>query len=147
MDTTDHKPIEVLLVEDNPDDAFLIQAMLSEPEYGADWRVTHVSRLWQGIERLQRDRFDVVLLDLGLPDSQGIETFRLLSAQTADTPIVVLSGYDDEFSAVEAVRAGAQDYLVKGRTEGDVLARAIRYDRTPQCRAARRARREPAHRP
>jgi PAS domain S-box-containing protein len=76
---------------------------------------------------LQRDSFDLVLLDLSLPDSLGFETFEQLHAQAPDAPVIVLSGFDDESLAVRAVREGAQDYLVKGQVDGNLLARAMRY--------------------
>ena len=120
--------IHVLLIEDNPDDAFLIQEMLDEAG-GKSRRfvVTHTERLVTGMERLARNRIDVVLLDLGLPDSQGLETFATAHARAPSVPIVVLSGLDDEALALEAVEQGAQDYLVKGQVEGRSLLRALRY--------------------
>jgi DNA-binding response OmpR family regulator len=115
-----------LLVEDDPADARLIREMLKEVPAGT-FQIEHVTRLDAARERLRQEPFDVVLLDLGLPDSQGLET--LTRAQTANggVPIVVLTGRDDEAFAMEAMRAGAQDYLVKGRFNGDLLLRSIRY--------------------
>jgi two-component system cell cycle sensor histidine kinase/response regulator CckA len=119
-------PIRVLLVEDNPGDAQLIQVMLHDAQPGA-FNVERVDRLATALERVGRAGVDVVLLDLGLPDSEGIETFRRAHRRAAQQPIIVLSGLDNEKVALEAVRSGAQDYHVKGRIEGPLLARVIRY--------------------
>src|ERR1041385_8689520 len=118
--------IRVLLIEDNPGDARLIQLMLREAGAGL-FSAEHVDRLEQGIERLGRGDVDIVLVDLSLPDSQGLETFARLHAAAPHVPIVVLTGLDDTTVAVNAVHEGAQDFLVKGRVDGQLLARAIRY--------------------
>ena len=86
-----------------------------------------VDRLQSALDRLTQTGVDVVLLDLGLPDSEGIETFLRTHREAPGEPIIVISGRDDESLALEAVRSGAQDYLVKGRIEGPLLARVIRY--------------------
>ncbi len=117
---------KLLLVEDNPGDARLIQEMLSEVET-SKFEVTHEVSLNDALKRLSSGAFDVILLDLGLPDSHGLDTFTSVYAQAADVPIVVMSGFDDESFAIKAVRQGAQDYLVKGRIESSLLVRAIRY--------------------
>jgi two-component system, cell cycle sensor histidine kinase and response regulator CckA len=119
-------PIKVLLVEDNPGDAQLILEVLSEVGT-TDFQFEQLDRLGPALERLRGAAVDVVLLDLGLPDSQGIETFRRARREAPLQPIIVISGLDDEEVALEAVRSGAQDYLVKGRIEGHLLARVIRY--------------------
>ena len=91
-------------------------------------QLQHVARLDSAMERLRQEPFDVVLLDLGLPDSQGMETLTLMQKAGDGVPIVVLTSLDDESFALEAVRAGAQDYLVKGRfPESELLVRTIRY--------------------
>src|SRR5262249_9573930 len=79
------------------------------------------------LDRVAQEHFDVVLLDLSLPDSVGLETLTTLHAQAPQVPVVVLTGFDDETIAVEAVQAGAQDYLIKGQAEGNLLVPAIRY--------------------
>jgi sigma-B regulation protein RsbU (phosphoserine phosphatase) len=123
----DH-PIRALLVEDNAGDARLIREMLRESRAGQPVvELTHVDRLAAGLEHLATDEADVVLLDLTLPDSRGFDTFARTHAAAPDVPIVVLSGLDDEDTAVRAVHAGAQDYLVKGRVDGALLVRAMRY--------------------
>lgn len=124
--------VTVLLVEDNPADTDLIREALDEaflsptldvPALGLE----HVPTLAKGLERLAAGSVDVVLLDLSLPDSQGLETFIRLQRAVPTVPIIVLSGLQDEERAVRAVREGAQDYLVKGQVDGVVLSRAIRY--------------------
>ncbi len=118
--------IRVLLVEDNPGDARLIIEMLREVSE-SEFTLERVDRLLPALERLSGAGADVVLLDLGLPDSSGLDTFERIRHGTTNEPIVVISGVNDERLALEAVRAGAQDYLVKGRIEGQLLARVIRY--------------------
>lgn len=123
---TKARPITVLLVEDNPGDARLILELLGEVQAGG-FDLERVGRLDHALDRLARTGVDVVLLDLGLPDSQGLDTFVRARRGAPDEPIVVISGLDDERLALEAVRSGAQDYLVKGRIEGHLLARVLRY--------------------
>ena len=106
-------PLVIGLVEDNPGDARLIQEMLREPPV-APFRVDWASRLDEALARLERESFDVLLLDLGLPDSQGLATFQDVYARSPKIPIIICSGAADEELAVEAVAHGAQDYLVKG---------------------------------
>jgi len=119
-------PVKVLLIEDNPEDSRLLHLLLSESAT-TQFQMTHVARLSDALTRLGAERFDVVLCDLSLPDSQGFETFQWLNANAPDKPIIVLSGLDDETLAVKAVREGAQDYLVKGRVDHHILSRAITY--------------------
>jgi len=120
------KTIKVLLVEDNPGDARLIREMLST-EGGGNFQLEWVDRLADGLERLDRGGVDVVLLDLGLPDSQGLDTFIKASWHCPRVPFVVLTGLADETVGVAAVRQGAQDYLIKGEVEASLLLRALRY--------------------
>lgn len=118
--------IHALLIEDNPGDARLIQEMLSEADPAA-CMVTVVNRLAEGREALKKGGFDVVLLDLTLPDSVGLETLSRLCPGIPAAAVIVLTGLDDEAVAVEALRKGAQDYLVKDRITPDALPRSIRY--------------------
>jgi signal transduction histidine kinase/HPt (histidine-containing phosphotransfer) domain-containing protein len=118
--------IKVLLVEDDPTDGFLLQETLAVAQC-VPFRVTQVTRCSAAAQHLAAEHWDVVLLDLSLPDSLGLETFTTLHAQAPGVPMVVLSGLDDETVAVEAVQEGAQDYLVKGQVDGNGLVRAIRY--------------------
>ncbi|MEX5212843.1 MAG: GGDEF domain-containing response regulator [Nitrospiraceae bacterium] len=118
--------LKILLVEDNLVDAQLAQDILSD--WNADqFHVTHVSDLTHALAILSRDRFDAVLLDLSLPDGHGLNTLTMVQETSPGIPIVVLSGFVDQSAALQAVQQGAQDYLVKGQIQGDLLARSIRY--------------------
>jgi phosphoserine phosphatase RsbU/P len=118
--------IRVLLIEDNAGDARLIQLMLTDGDVDT-FVVERVDRLSLGLSRLLAGGFDIVLADLSLPDSHGLETFLQLHAQAPQVPIIVLSGLNDTTVAVNAVHKGAQDFLIKGQVNGQLLARAIRY--------------------
>ncbi len=120
------EPIRVLLVEDNPGDARLIYWMLREAGEGR-FEFAEVERLSAALRRLDEESFCVVLLDLSLPDSQGMETFRAVYSAHPETPIVVLTGLADEDTAVRTVEEGAQDYLVKAQVQNGRLAHALRY--------------------
>ena len=118
--------IRVLLVEDNEKHAELFQQMLL-PSNEAFFEVVHCRDLRQGIERLGTEGIDLILLDLTLPDSSGFATFARFLERAPRTPIIVLSGMDDEVLALQTVAEGAQDYLVKGHADRHVLVRAMRY--------------------
>ena len=118
--------LNVLLVEDNSGDAHLIKRLLTKSS-ATKYAVDSVNRLNAGIERCDQGSVDVVLLDLGLPDSQGLATVATMRAAVPHVPIIVLTGLDDLELAVHAVREGAQDYLVKGTATVDTLERAIYY--------------------
>lgn len=120
------KPLQVLIIEDNPGDAELVDIMLAEAD-PSSYDCHHVLTLDEGVAALQEKSFDVVLLDLGLPDSQGLYTLERLLAAGASIPVVVLSGNDDEDTALQAVRGAAQDYLVKGDFGPRTLTRTLRY--------------------
>lgn len=120
------RPINILLVEDSPTDALLLREALSGVN-SVRFRTAHVERLGDALKRLQEQTFDLILLDLGLPDSQGIDTFSKVHDQAPDVPIVVLSGLDDDALAVKAVQDGAQDFLAKGRFDTYWLVRNIRH--------------------
>ena len=119
-------PTVVLLIEDDPYDAELTMAALGEI---GSFRclAERAETLSKGLERLSRGGVDLVLLDLGLPDSLGLGTFDLANVQYPDIPIIILSGLADEELAIKTVQEGAQDYLVKGNFDSNLLARAIRY--------------------
>lgn len=117
--------MRVLLVEDSALDASALQNLLHESGFAA----RRVSSLANAIAALHDEPADVVLLDLGLPDSAGQTTLQRLLEVTPAIPIVVMTGSADEDTAVAAVAAGAQDYLTKGSTDGRALVRAIRYAR------------------
>ena len=118
--------ISVLLVEDNPADARLLREAVREVE-GSPIQLTHVDTLGRALTRLDQQQFDLVMLDLSLPDAEGLETLVRTHNRAPSVPIVVLTGLDDEALAVRAVREGAQDYLVKGQVTGHLLVRAMRY--------------------
>ena len=118
--------IRVLLVEDNPGDARLIQELLKEAK-GGEFETAVVPRLSDAMERLDHEKFQLILLDLSLPDSRGIDTFHKMAAHAPLVPLIVLSGLDDEALALQTVEEGAQDYLVKGQVDPRILERAIRY--------------------
>ena len=120
------KLIKVLIVEDNPEDLRLIEEMLKEVENPV-FELHHSKRLSDGLRCLVRNGFDIVLLDLSLPDSVGLDTFLSVYEQAPEIPIVILSGFDDEETAIRAVGEGAQDYLVKGHVSSPLLSRAISY--------------------
>ena len=122
----DYQTIRVLLIEDNEDDFLLIRELLSEEKMVA-FRLEHADRLSTAIEALCRSQFDIVLLDLGLPDSNSTETFDRLHEACQTTPVIILTGLDDEELAVEKLKSGAQDYMVKGEISGRLLTRSIRY--------------------
>jgi serine phosphatase RsbU (regulator of sigma subunit) len=116
----------ILLVEDDPDDVWVMRNLLGD-RWDGPFDLAHAELLSAAVERCRQTRFDVILLDLTLPDSHGLETFLAMHSQAEEVPIVVLSAYNDEATAVKAVQAGAEDYLVKGQVDDNVLVRAIRY--------------------
>ena len=116
----------VLLIEDNPGDARLVTECLAE-RYGDKCRVLGASTLAAGLGVLRSSEVDVVLLDLALPDSSGMETFEQVKAMAPRTPIVILTGDDDEAQAIDALRSGAEDYLAKKHADSPALVRALRH--------------------
>jgi PAS domain S-box-containing protein len=120
------KNIKVLLVEDNPGDVLLLQELLKEVTTVVV-ELMPVEQLYQAVNYLTNEIFDVILLDLSLPDSQGLQTFVIAHNQAKATPIIVLTGINDETLATRAMQQGAQDYLVKGQVTGDLLVRSMRY--------------------
>jgi CheY-like chemotaxis protein/MinD-like ATPase involved in chromosome partitioning or flagellar assembly len=120
----ENQNLRILLIEDNPGDARLIHEALPPPgDVALEW----VDRLAAGLDRIQAGAYDAVLLDLSLPDSRGFETFERLRQRAPRLPVVVLTGLDDEELALRAVRAGAQDYLVKGVLKPGALLRILRF--------------------
>ena len=118
--------IEILLFEDNPGDTGLIEAMLEE-FIDFSYKLKNVETLDEGLNLLEGRSFDVILLDLGLPDSEGINTFINVHKKCHDAPIIILTGLTDEKTGINAVKKGAQDYLVKGQVESRLLERSIKY--------------------
>ena len=118
--------LSVLLIEDNPGDAVLVQTQLMDFAPG-QFDISVADRLSRAQHALKEKSFAAILLDLTLPDSAGVETLSRIKAAAPQVPIIVLSGVDDESIALHAVQHGAQDYLVKGSADGHVIARVIRY--------------------
>ena len=136
----EHGSLNVLLIEDDPGDADYLHELLADvPPPG--FALVVAECLATGLARLAAGGVDVVLLDLSLPDSQGLATFTTLHTQAPDMPVVILTGLDDEALATHAVQAGAQDYLPKGRLDSLVLVRALRYaiERKRAAQALRRS--------
>ena len=115
--------IKILLIEDNPGDARLIKEFLGET--GVAFELEWVESLFEGLEHLNGK--DAILLDLTLPDSNGLDTFKKIHSRAPALPIIVLTGNDDDALSSRALQEGAQDYLVKGQVSGQILARSIRY--------------------
>ena len=118
----------ILLVEDNLGDVGLLRATLSEvPSSNFAFHLVHVDRLSAALSTLAQATFDALLLDLSLPDAQGVDTLRRVRQAAPALPIVVLTGLDDDKVALSAMRNGAQDYLVKGQVTSNLLVRSMRY--------------------
>lgn len=126
MSLENTQPVKILIVEDDLVDLKLLERLLTRSAlskaivHSADY--LEVART-----RLQQENYDVILSDLGLPDCSGLQAVKELQQSSPDTPLIVLSGLDDEDTAVSAVKHGAQDYLIKGQVDGQVLVRAIQY--------------------
>lgn len=118
--------VTVLLVEDNQQHAHLVRAYVSKSN-DTPFHVMHADSVAQALPYLRAGAVDIVLLDLGLPDSAGLETYRTVRAHAGRVPIVIMSGTDDEDLAVQAVREGAQDYLRKGDLSREDLLHALRF--------------------
>ncbi len=121
-----HPSLKVLLVEDNPGDVGLLRIALSEAT-SVRFELTPVGLLENALALLATKPFDIALLDLSLPDAAGLETIHRVATEAPTVPIVVLTGLDDERIGLQAVKSGAQDYLVKGQIETHLLVRTIRY--------------------
>jgi signal transduction histidine kinase len=125
-EAVENKALRVLLVEDNAGDARLLREMFSKEKAGS-FELTHKVRMSEAEVLLARGGIDVVLLDMGLPDGHGIENLRRARAASPDVVMMVLTGLDDEALAAEAIKEGAQDYLIKGQIENRALPRALRH--------------------
>src|ERR1700680_4591406 len=120
------KALQVLLVEDNAGDARLLREMFSTEKAGS-FELTHLLRMSEAVNHLAKGGVDVVLLDMGLPDGHGLDTVRRAHAAGPEVPVIVLTALDDEALAAEAMKEGAQDYLIKGQIENRALPRALRH--------------------
>ena len=123
---TDRPRIKVLIIEDNEDHAELLRRTLSKAE-NIYFDTECAGLMSSGVDLLGQKEFDVILSDLGLPDSTGLETFETFHSRYPDVPVIVLTSLDDENTALGAVQSGAQDYLVKGQIDNRQLTRSIRY--------------------
>ena len=124
--TSDSKPLNILLIEDNPGDARIVEILLDDSDL-PQCRITHCQTLGEGVNKLLENDFDVVLLDLSLPDSRGFETLERLISAKPDVNVVVMTGYTDKALGLNAVKAGAQDFLTKGGFDSEILSKTIRY--------------------
>jgi signal transduction histidine kinase len=120
------KPLRVLLVEDSAGDARLLREMFRSEGPGS-FVLTHVERMSEALSHLAIGGLDIVLLDMGLPDGHGLDTVRRALAAAPGVPVIVLTGLDDEALAAQAMKEGAQDYLIKGQIENRALPRALRH--------------------
>ena len=118
--------IHILLIEDDEIDVILVKRELLQALDG-QFTLVHTERISEALELLQQQSFDLILLDISLPDSKGIETINRIRKQAANIPVAILSGTDDEKFAIRTIKAGAQDYLVKDRLTKGILARVVRY--------------------
>jgi two-component system cell cycle response regulator len=138
MNTQDSR-LKVLLIEDNPGDFRLINEMVKEVA-SSKFELVWADQLARGPEHIVKTRFDLILLDLGLPDSQGLETLTKVHDQASRIPIILLTGLDDEEVAIKTMKLGAQDYLIKGEVTSSLLSRAITLcDTTQTDRRGKRA--------
>lgn len=119
-------PIRILLIEDNPLDARLMAEMLAE-ESASGYTLQAVDSISSALRCLNEQQFNLVLLDLSLPDGKGSDTVERICSACLQVPVIVLTGLEDDAMALAAVQAGAQDYLVKGQVEGHEIRHAIRY--------------------
>ncbi len=120
------KPLQVLLVEDNAGDARLLREMFNKEPWGS-FELSHLTHMRDAEARLAKGDVDIVLLDMGLPDGHGLETLRRARAAAPEVVMIVMTGLEDEALAAEAMKAGAQDYLIKGQIENRALPRALRH--------------------
>ena len=125
-DMMDNRYINVLLIEDNLTDIVLIREMLKEVRK-PKFKLHNTRRLEEGLDYIEKNEADVLLLDLNLPDSYGLDTFLRAKDRAPQIPIVILSVFDDEDIAISAVKGEAQDYLIKGKVDSSLLARSISY--------------------
>ena len=117
---------KILLIEDNPGDARLVEILLGESDL-LNCKIKNVTTLSEGIEELEREDYAAILLDLTLPDSRGFETLERLLKNSPDHNVIVLTGLSDKSLGINAVKAGAQDFLIKGAFDADLLAKSLRY--------------------
>ncbi len=121
-----YRPIKVLLIEDDPNHASALEAMLERVKE-FDYVLVHCYKLHDGLEELKNTKFDVILLDLRLPDSEGISTFRAVHSNFPEIPIVIFTALFNHEIALQSLKEGAQEYLFKGEFDGQDLSTAIMH--------------------
>ncbi|MDA3942895.1 MAG: hybrid sensor histidine kinase/response regulator [Bacteroidetes bacterium] len=120
------KHLNILLVEDNPGDAMLIEELLLESNQ-FDFNITHAETLKAGLYMVEKDEYDIILLDLGLPDSQGLEALETMLKKAYHLPVVVITGLDDNETGRKAINMGAQSYIIKGLNNARALSNTIMH--------------------
>jgi len=120
------KIIKTLIVEDNPNDMLILEKLIKSLKH-KDIRFISAATLTEAVDILKKENLDLIISDLTLPDSRGLETFRILHANSPKIPVILLTGMDDESIATQAVREGAQDYLIKGEINAQLLLRTAVY--------------------
>ncbi len=138
------KPMRVLVIEDDLDYIEILRLCLGEPEaMGLAFEVDHAERLAAGLTKLTTSRYDAVLVDLGLPDASGLESVLAVLGAAPETPVLVSTNFGDESTALEAMRLGAQDFMIKASSDSRMLkANSIRYaieDARPRILSATRS--------
>lgn len=126
-ETPKNTAMTVLLIEDNPGDVRLVQAILAETTKDLGIKLLVAEDLTHGLKYIAAESIHAILLDLNLPESHGIETFRKISKFAINIPIIIMSIVSDKELIYQAMREGAQDYLIKGEIENEALVRGIRY--------------------
>jgi len=122
----DRHSFQILLVEDDPQDTLLVKELIFESNL-QDCHLTIANSLANAIEAANKNKFDIALMDIGLPDSEGVNTLRKFKQHDNDLPVVILTGLDDEAFGIKLVQMGAQDYLVKGHLNAQIFQRTLRF--------------------
>ena len=122
----DNKKIKILYVEDEIDHAILIGEFIKEIK-NVHYEMTHVQQLEEALLELDNERYDIVMLDMSLPDKQGLDTVTAVCERAPEIPVVVMTSIDDESMAIKALQKGAEEYLVKGDMNSHALSRILRY--------------------
>jgi signal transduction histidine kinase len=123
---TENQPIRVLLMEDNSRDLLMLRMMLADIK-GLPFDISVVDGVAQGLDALAKKKFDIVLLSLAFKESKGIDSLLQIQAKAPQVPVVILAGLEDQAMAFDAVKKGAQDYVIKGKLDANLLSRVIHY--------------------
>lgn len=122
----DDQIIKILYVEDNIEDVLLIKEFIKEIK-NVHYELTHAQQLNEALLEIEHDNYDIIMLDLSLPDKQGLDIITRVCERAPDIPVVVMTGMDDETMAIKALQKGAEEYLVKGKVKSHSLSRILRY--------------------